>query len=161
MQEFLAARYMYLCILEDHEKVVDVINRKSGDDRLSVTLRFLCGMMDYSNPATKAIFDLILKATSSNRLFHIHCAYEFQCPLSCTHVFNFHNGSFSFSNLVPSDSASLTYFLENSRYDNVNIKISSCLFDVREYEALLLAFGDHQISLELVYVARLIMIIYS
>ena len=161
MQEFLAARYMYSCILKDHEKVVDIINRNSGDDRLSVTLRFLCGMMDYSNLATKAIFDSILKATSSNHLFHIHCAYEFQCPLSCTHVFDFHNGSFSLSNLVRSDSASLTYFLENSRYDNVEIKISSCLFDVREYEALLLAFGDRQISLELEYVARLIMIIYS
>ena len=82
--------------------------------------------------------------------------------MSCSHVFNFHNGSFSLSNLVPSDSASLTYFLENSRYDNIiKIEISSCLFDVREYEALLLAFGDRQISLELEYVARLIMIIYS
>ena len=161
MQEFLAARHMYLCILKDHEKVVDIIKRNSGGDRLSVTLRFLCGMMDYSNPATKSIFDSILKATSSNHLFHIHCAYEFQCPLSCTHVFNFHNRSFSLSNLVSSDSASLTYFLENSRYDNIKIKISSCLFDVREYEALLLAFGDRQISLELKYVARLIMIIYS
>ena len=158
MQEFLAARYMYLCILKDDEKVVDVINRNSGD-QLSVTLRFLCGMMDYSNPATKVIFDSILKATSSNHLFHIHCAYEFQCPLSCTYAFNFHNGSFSFSNLVPSDSASLTYFLENSRYDNVKIQIYSCLFDVREYEALLLAFGDRQISLELVYVARLLIMI--
>ena len=158
IQEFLAARY--LSTLEDHE-VTDIIKRNRKSNRLSVTLRFLCGMMDYSEPSSKAIFDSILEATSSNTndLFHVQCSYEFQCPLSCTRVFSFHKGSFKFENLIPSDSTSLVYFLTNASYDNniiIEIKLWSCSFGVREYEAVLQAFGDHQVSLELWYVSMLI-----
>ena len=107
IQKFLAA--LYLCSLNDQEKVY-IIKRYCGDDRLSITLRFLCGMMNYSNPATQTVLDSILEATSSNQLFHIQCSDEFQSPLSCTHVFNFHHGSLSLQNLKPSDSTSLAYF---------------------------------------------------
>ena len=167
MQEFLAARY--LCTLKEHE-VTDIIKRNwksdelhfSSGDQLSVTLRFLCGMMDYSEPSSKAIFDSILEATSSffdtNHIFHVQCAYECQCPLSCTRVFNFHNGSFTFKNFIPSDSSSLVYFLANASYDDIEILLQSCSFGVREYEAVLQAFGDHQVSLELWYVSMLIIV---
>ena len=146
MQEFLAARY--LSTLNYHE-VTDIVKHNRESDRLSVTLRFLCGMMDYSKPASKAIFDSILEAKSSNHLFHVQCSYEFQCPLSCTHVFNSHNGSFKFDNLFHSDSNSLVYFLTYAGYDYIEIQLKSCSFGVREYEAVLQAFGDHQVSLEL------------
>ena len=160
IQEFLAARY--LSILRDHE-VTDIIKRTGESDRLSVTLRFLCGMMDYSKPSSKAIFDSILKATSSNllytnHLFHVQCSYECQCPLSCTRVFNLHNGSVTFENLIPSDSNSLVYFLANASYEYIEILLQSCSFGVREYEAVLQAFGDHQVSLELWYVSMLIIV---
>ena len=159
MQEFLAARYLFTH--DDHE-VTDIIKRNSKSNQLSVTLRFLCGMMDYSKPSSKAIFDSILEATSSkfntNHLFHVQCSYECQCPLSCTHVFNFHNGSFKFDNLFPSDSNSLVYFLTNVSYDNIKIQLS-CSFGVHEYEAFLQAFGDHQVSLQLArYVSMLIIL---
>ena len=158
IQEFLAARY--LSMLDDHE-VADIIKRNSKNNQLSVTLRFLCGMMDYSKPSSKAIFDSILEATSSNtnHLFHVQCSYEFQCPLSFTRVFNFQNGSFKFDNLIPSDSTSLVYLLANASYDNIKILLHSCSFGVREYEAVLQAFGDHQVSLELArYVSVLIIL---
>ena len=160
MQEFLAARY--LSTLEDHE-VADIIKRNSKNNQLSVTLRFLCGMMDYSKPSSKAIFDSVLEATSSNtnHLFHVQCSYEFQCPLSCTHVFEFHSGSFNFDNLFPSDSNSLVYFLANASYDNIEIQLESCSFGVCEYEAVLQAFGDHQVSLKLAEYVSMLIIVYA
>ena len=114
-------------------------------------------MMDYSKPSSKAIFDSILEATSSNtnHLFHVQCSYEFQCPLSCTRVLDFHNGSFVFKNVIPSDSNSLVYFLANARYDNIEIELESCSFGVREYEAVLQTFDDRQVSLQLGYVSML------
>ena len=154
MQEFLAARY--LSTLKDHE-VTDIVKHNRKSNRLSVTLRFLCGMMDYSQPASKAIFDSILEAAYTNHLFHVQCSYEFQNPLSCTRVFNFHSGSFMFDNLFPSDSNSLVYFLANASYDNLKIQFESCSFGVREYEAVLQAFDDHQVSLELEYVSMLLL----
>ena len=160
MQEFLAARY--LSMLDDHE-VADIIKRNSKNNQLSVTLRFLCGMMDYSKPSSKAIFDSILEATSSNtnHLFHVQCSYECQCPLSCTHVFEFHSGSFNFDNLFPSDSNSLVYFLANASYDNIEIQLESCSFGVCEYEAVLQAFGDHQVSLKLAEYVSMLIIVYA
>ena len=159
IQEFLAAYHLFA--LNDHDKVIDIIKHNRDGDRLSVTLRFLCGMMDYSKPSSKAIFDSILEATSSNNnhLFHVQCSYEFQCPLSCTHVFNFHNGSFMFYNLFPSDSNSLMYFLANASYDNLKIQLESCSFGVREYEAVLQAFGNHQVSLELAWYVSVLIIV--
>ena len=159
VQEFLAAYHLFT--LKNHERVIDIIKHNRDGDRLTVTLRFLCGMMDYSKPSSKAIFDSILEATSSNanHLFHVQCSYEFQCPLSCTHVFDFHNGSFNFDNLFPSDSNSLVYFLANAGYDIIEIQLDSCLFGVHEYEAVLQAFGDHQVSLKLArYVSMLIIV---
>ena len=156
IQEFLAARY--LSTLEDHE-VTDIIKHNSMV--LEVTLRFLCGMMDYSKSSSKAIFDSILEATSNyvtNHLFHVQCSYEFQCPLSCTRVLDFHNGSVQFENLIPSDSTSLVYFLANAYYD---IQLESCSFGVREHEAVLQAFGDHQVSLQLRYVSMLICMYFN
>ena len=153
IQEFLAARY--LSMLDDHE-VTDIIkhNRMVSE----VTLRFLCGMMDYSKPSSKAIFDSILEVTSSNHLFHVQCSYEFQCPLSCTRVLDFHNGSFVFKNLIPSNSTSLVYFLANASYD---LQMESCSFGVREYEAVLQAFDDRQVSLQLRYVSMLICMYFN
>ena len=163
IQEFLAA--YHLCTLKDHEKVIDIIKHIRDGDRLTVTLRFLCGMMDYSEPSSKAIFDSILEATSfnTNHLFHVQCSYEFQCPLSCTHVFNFHNGSFNFDNdnLFPSDSNSLIYFLANASYDNIEIQLQSCSFGVREYEAVLQVFSDHQVSLKLFQYVSMLIILYA
>ena len=149
MQEFLAA--LYLCTLKDQEKIY-IIKRHGSDDRLSVTLRFLCGTMDYSTPDTQTVFVAILEATSPNQLLHIQCSDEFQSPLSCTHVFNFHGGSFSLESLKPSDSTSLAYFLKNAQCSDITLKLDSCSFDVREYEAVLQAFGGHQVSLTLWYV---------
>ena len=158
MQEFLAARY--LSTLVDH-KVTDIIKRNRNNDQLSVTLRFLCGMMGYSEPSSKtAIFDSILEATSYNHLFHVQCSYEFQCPLSCTRVFNFHKGSFVFTNLIPSDSYSLVYFLKNTYYSDVKFVLKSCSFGVPEYEAVLQVFGDHQVSLEFRYVGMLLYYVF-
>ena len=159
IQEFLAA--LYLSTLKDHKEVIDIIRSNSNGDRLSVTLRFLCGLMDYSKSSSKAIFDTILEVTSfkTNHLFHVECSYECQCSLSCTRVFNFHNGSFYFEDLIPSDSTSLVYFLANASYDNIEIELVSCSFGVREYKAVLQAFGDHQVSLELfMYVSILIIV---
>ena len=149
IQEFLAA--LYLCMLKDQENIY-IIKRHGSDGRLSVILRFLCGMMDYSTPATQTIFDAILEATPSNRLLHIQCSDEFQSPLSCTRVFNFHRGSFSLYQLKPSDSTSLTYFLTNAQCGDITIELKYCSFDVREYEAVLQAAGDRQVSLTLKYV---------
>ena len=157
IQEFLAA--YHLCTLKDHEKVIDIIKHNRDGDRLTVTLRFLCGMMDYSEPTSKAIFDSILEATSSNHLFHVQCSYEFQCPLSCTRVFNFHSGSFMFENLFPSDSNSLVYFLTHASYDHIKIGLVSCSFGVREYEAVLQAFDDHQVSLKLAWYVSMLIIL--
>ena len=158
IQEFLAAYHLFTLIANDHEKVIDIIKHNRDGYRLTVTLRFLCGMMNYSKPSSKAIFDSILEATSFNHLFHVQCSYEFQCPLSCTHVFNFHGGSFNFKNLFPSDSNTLVYFLANASYDNVKLVLESYSFGVREYEAVLQAFDDHQVSLELRYVSMLIIL---
>ena len=160
IQEFLAA--YHLCTLNDHDKVIDIIKHNRDGDRLTVTLRFLCGLMDYSKPSSKAIFDSILEATSSNytyHLFHVQCSYEFQCPLSCTHVFDFHSGSFKFDNLLPSDSNTLVYFLANASYYNIKLVLKSCSFGVREYEAVLQAFGVHQVSLELAWYVSVLIIL--
>ena len=138
LQEYLSALYL---VKLDCDKIKEIIKEPNNSASLSVTYQFLCGIMDYSKASSKAIFDSILEATSSNHLCHVQCSYEFQCPLSCTHVFNFHDGSFVFKNLIPSDSTSLVYFLANARYDNIEIQLESCSFGVHEYEAVLQVLG--------------------
>ena len=103
LQEYLSALYL---VKLDCDKIIEIIKEPSNSAYLSVTYRFLCGMMDYSKPSCKAIFDSILEASSSNtnHLLHVQCSYEFQCPLSCTRVLDFHNGSFVLKKLIPSDS---------------------------------------------------------
>ena len=78
--------------------------------------------------------------------------------MSCTRVSNFHDGSFKFNNL-PSDSNSLEYILANASRD-IEIQLQSCSFGVREYEAVLQAFCDHQVSLELVRYVRMLINVY-
>ena len=145
LQEYLSA--IHLASLDDSHKLV-AVKECGAKGHLTVVWRFLCGILNYSNPSTKQILDVILTATKNNDLLHVQCAYEFQCPLSCTHVFQFHNNSFSFNNLVSSDCTSLIYLLENASYDNVKLTFESCSLSSTDYVAIFQSFHDQQVSLK-------------
>ena len=153
MQEYLSA--VYLSNL-DNSKLMHIIKANCNKEHLTVTWHFLCGTLDYSNSDTEEIFHAILDATSSNCFLHVQCAYEFQSPLSCSHVFQFHKGSFDFTNLVSSDLNLLIYLLKNAEYSDVHFSLESCSFSGSDFVSLLQAFHGHQVSLTLEYVAELI-----
>ena len=145
LQEYLSA--VHLASLDSRRIVA--VKEHCAKEHLTVVWRFLCGILNYSNPSTKQILDVILTATADNNLLHIQCAYEFQCELSCTHVFQFHENSFSFKNLVSSDCTSLIYLLENASYDNVKLTFEDmCSLSSSDYAAIFQSFHDHQVSLK-------------
>ena len=146
LQEYLSA--VYLANLDDGQKS-DTVKEHCAKENLTVVWRFLCGTLDYSKSSTIEIFDVILTATAENDLLHVQCAYEFQHPLSCTHVFQSHENVFSFNGLVSSDCTSLIYLLKNASYDNVELTFDRCSLSSSEYLAILQSFRDTQVLLKL------------
>ena len=145
LQEYLSA--VYLASLDDGQRS-DTVKEHCAKEHLAVVWCFLCGILNYSKSSTKEIFDVIMTATAKNYLLHVQCAYEFQCPLSCTCVFRFHKNSFLFSDLVSSDCTSLTYLLENASYLDVKLTFVSCSLSSSDYVAIFQSFHDHQVSLK-------------
>ena len=146
LQEYLSA--VYLANLDDGQRS-DTVKQHCAKEHLTVVWRFLCGILDYSKSSTKEIFDVILTATAENDLLHVQCAYEFQHPLSCTHVFQSHKNVFSFNGLVSSDCTSLIYLLKNASYDNVELTFAHCSLNSSEYLAIFQSFRNNQVSLKL------------
>ena len=146
LQEYFSA--VYLANLGDGQRS-DTVKEHCAKEHLTNVWRFLCGMLNYSNSSTKEIFGVILTATANNDLLHLQCAYEFQLPLSCTHVFQFHKNSFLFFNLVSSDCTSLIYLLQNASFDNVELSFLSCSLSSSDYVAIFQSFQSvHQVSLK-------------
>ena len=153
-QEFLAAVY----IAEVSEPEQNAIVMDHGDkEHLSVTWRFLFGILHYSNDCTVNFFKLLMRARhsiSNNSFWSIQCAFESQHPLACTHVMQFLNSKITFSdlNFTCTDMTYVIYLLKNANYEDVHLSFNSCKFSVDEAVALLQGVGDHQLSLTIKYV---------
>ena len=98
-QEFLAA--VHITKLSKPEQN-DIIKEHGDKEHLSVTWRFLFGMLDYSNDCTVNLFKLLMDEgcfMSNSSFFFIQCAFESQHPLACTHVMQFLNSEITFFDL--------------------------------------------------------------
>ena len=110
-QEYLAA--IHIAGLNKIQ-LLEIIKTYGGHANFREVWKFLCGMMDYSNPNTMDAFrDLMRRTSKDDVLFQIRCAYESQNALPCTHIINSVDNRLIINNtrLSPSDCIAIGYVL--------------------------------------------------
>ena len=145
-QEYLAA--VHIAGLSNSEQM-DLINIHSKSKHLLVVWRFLCGMMDFSQPAAITLFDLLLKKASLDSLTNIRFAYESQHALPCTNVLNMCEGILMFSkmHLSPLDCAAIGYVINRADFEPVQLVFKHCDFTKVGLETLCQHINDNPVSL--------------
>ena len=102
-QEYLAAVHIAQLSEEDRQKIV---KDHGGKKHLSIVWRFLCGMLDYSEPTSTAMRTLeTLMTEQKDLLSKIQYAYESQHPGPCNYVLR----SLEQRNLVMFEAVNVTF----------------------------------------------------
>ena len=124
-QEFLAACYI---VQLNSQKQREIISKYGGDDKLGVVWKFYCGMTQFSDEQKMFNFKQLFEKTQSNVLLQLHCAYESQQNILCTHVTESHDSTIVLDSqsLNPSDFTALGYVLTHSNVPATELTITSC-----------------------------------
>ena len=127
-QEYLAA--VHIAGLSESQQM-DVIKTYRDKGHLSVVWRFLCGMMDFSNPSAMDIFKSLMVTTNDTR-FKLQCCLESQHSLPCTHVISAFCGQVKIYSryISPSDCAAIVYAINKSDYQTVDFTFNGDRFNI-------------------------------
>ena len=149
-QEYLAA--VHIAGFNEHklrEFVKTQIFPRGNSALLSVVWRFLCGMLDYTNPnATEAFQNLMARGTDP--IFKFQCSYESQQSSTCIHIIRTLQGELKFTsvNLSPSDCTAIGFAVQKCP-DEVYIIFQDCDLSYEGAFSLFQHIGQHQFSLTL------------
>lgn len=156
-QEYLAAVHIAQLSEEDRQKLV---NDHGGKKHLSVVWRFLCGMLNYSEPTAMPTLKTLI-TEQKDLLSKIQYAHESQHPGPCNYVLRslerrnlimFEVGNVTFN---PSDFIALGYVVtraesntgENQR--KIFLIFNQCKLSVTGAAVLLRHIGKHPFILEI------------
>ena len=113
-QEYLGA--VHLAGLSKSEQI-SIIKCHREKRHLYVMWRFLCGVMDFTDPHTMKVFKNLM-TTNPKAMFQIKCAYESQSAKPCDHVITSSLcGKIDFNkNMSPADFAAILYVISHANY---------------------------------------------
>ena len=148
-QEYLAA--VFVTGLTDAQQM-EVIKVHRKDKHLSVVWKFLCGMINFSNPSAIVIFKSLLDtAAARDKLFQLQCCHESQSSLACRHVIGASNAQLTFksTNFTPSDCTAIGYATHEYEDEPIQLAFHGCNMSYEGAMALLQKIEDHPVSLTL------------
>ena len=149
-QEYLGA--VYIAGLSESERM-QIIQMYKNQKNLAIVWRFLCGMMDFSQPNTMVTFDSIMKEIE-NPVEKLQCCFETQHSSPCNYIINSSNGRLEFSenNFTPSDCATIGYTISKSDFQSmIYLVFDECSFSTAGALNMLQKIGDHLLSLTIRY----------
>ena len=145
LQEYLAA--LFMAGLSEDERISTVCTY-CHLKRLSISCRYLFGMLDYSKESTVDLLKQIVDKTPDNHLLHVQCAYESQHSDAFTDIVCFHEEGFKFQDIRnPSDLFYIAYVLKAAQFSLINLHFCQCEFNDENAIALFNGIGDRELSL--------------
>ena len=148
-QEYLAA--VHITGLTDAQQL-ELIKKHRKDKHLSVVWKFLCGMINFTNPSALDIFKSLLDtAAAKDKLFQLICCHESQNSLACKHIINASKAQLKFNstNFTPSDCTAIGYAIHEYDDEPVQLVFHDCNLSYEGAIALLQKIEDHPVSLTL------------
>lgn len=149
-QEYLAA--VHVAGLNEDEQM-ELIRKHHKNKHLTVVWKFVCGMIDFTNPTALATFKSLLDtaAAAKDNLFPIQCCHESQNSLTCNHIVRASKAQLKFNstNFTPSDCMAIGYIVHEYDDELVQLVFRGCNTSCEGAVALLQKVDDHPVTLSL------------
>ena len=152
-QEYLSA--VHIVSLSECE-ILSKIESLCCERHLMMVWRFMCGMMDFSSASSVKAFEALMDGCKSLVetdvvLFQIHCCYESQHSLPCSHMVKSQNGCLTFIdiNLSPIDCTAIGYVINKADIKFTHVTFENCYLSTEGAVTFLQQTGEHPLSLRL------------